>query len=383
MQAELSQTREGTKETIVKSNLSRRRFLQYALAIPTGASILSILDACGGLAPSIPEVPAFALPPHQKDLVVFIKQHGQKDPVFIADYQESFSAAQQFLKRETYGKIGVDFNIHPDWIISSAAFNDNTSNERMLAIGTATLQQRSIATEGYTTVIFITDTGGTTFGATLPSTPNQIHLRLAAFEQVGRESLTLEHELIHSLGLSHHDGFIHPKKLDDYSNTLLPAYGASLMGGPGGMQLPGFLSGVDRVALGCITPDRIQTVTQTGKNIFTISELQDLNVPGYKILRIPIYNPQTGYSNFYYVEYRADRVQQGDGGVEIRRWDERLSDNDYQATIDHTNAQGGIDIQVVMNEGNRFHDKSTGISIKQVKQTTTDVTLEVTVPAHS
>lgn len=393
----------------VTDPMDRRAFLKFALSAAVLSTALT-LESCGETiptapeAPKIPSLPAFTLPKPQHDLVVFVKNPAAADPVPTDVLLPIFAQTKQLMHALTYGKVPFDFTFLPNWVTASEAYNDQTTNDKLLnTIENNTLKSLGINLAHYTEVVFVS-TGGQSFGVTgydAPTQTSRTNISLNGIYNVSQPSnngypAVLIHELIHSISPAArrqkmvHDGEVHPAKLYDYSNgaVILPAFGASVMGGPGeGSNVLPIVSSVDLVALGCITREQVKTIDTSGKTLVELSELQGTRTPGIKVVRIPLYDQASrSFPEFLYLEYRSDRASSNDGGLEIRRWNERLDSPGLQETLEKrvSNDTGPAGLQQVftINDGDVFRDDPHGVRIKQVRHTDTKAWLEITTPTY-
>jgi hypothetical protein len=305
----------------------------------------------------LPPLPKFKSPdPDQRVLVVPIHAKGEKEPISLADIEHGLELVKYQLEWDSYKKMSnFSYKVLPWQEIYIPEERD--AFRAVAAVGDVAVDRLKIDDlNQYNTRLYVIppDThasrGGVAFSSNMLGLGRYNKAIVHAFPGSTFNSLgaIAKHEIGHILGMPHANS-VRLKGIEGYAGkTTFTEYAGSfdpMMGG--GVGITGVeLSAPQRVALGWIEREQVQSVTEDG--IFTINNIKEGN--GIMVLRLQ--KPDT--DERYYISYK-DNGTTARPTINIHTWKERKGRASAEVVTDLT-----------WSDGATLRDNINGITIKQV-----------------
>lgn len=308
---------------------------------------------------SIPEYPR--LPQDQKVLAVLARDSNARESIDIDKENLILERVSIFFKKSSYGKLNYEFQT-VNWQLFEEDLDFKDPNRTWEVIDKRLdllneKQELPSDLSTYQTRLYVLDQSDTIAisGHGRAKEPyNQAMIYLD--DNKDGEGGTI-HELGHTLGLGHVDGYgcKHP---NDYTNdcNVISAGGNSVMGS----DYKNDIAGPQKLALGWIEPDQVKTVTEDTPEV-KLNLLQHED-EGTKLLRIK----KTDTGEYYYIEYANSNKSLT---LNYYIWDQEKGSNLKRFAP----AIGSY----YSKDGSEFYDKINGIRVTQLAHDDGEVVVSV------
>jgi len=311
----------------------------------------------------------------KKIAVIFLNfDNDQREPVDINEVRQSIFGSNQsvlnFYRENSYNQL--NFTSADFFGYYTVPYNNNSGcNYYDWATAADALvynQGVDLNSYDFRMYFFPTDTTCTSGAwATVSSTPAR------TWYNTGVSPFVVAHELGHNLGIHHAKFYFCPFKIFDiYENCQVMEYGDStdVMGGGPGMF---HFNAPHKYMAGWLSPDQMQTISQSGTYTIDLIETQTAEV---KLLQIPL----STFPGSYFIGYRQpvgfDTVLSAGstGGAHVHR---AYAFTTATELLDMTPGTESPATDPAMQDGQIFTDVENGVTITQLNHNTQSVTVDI------
>ncbi len=338
-----------------------------ALAVG-GLSLMTFSESCGSTNQELPSFPELALANHQQALVVAMKQPTEPDPFEISRALDAFNGTiSNYLKRAL--QIDTKFAILGDRWQTVPDDLRTKSNSEIQAIGNRLIPNfsriRSTDNLPVQTLLYIATHGKEIKDYYFGGTSKPYNIIFAEGTSITiRNDDTLEHELVHSFGISGHDqqlSLTDPHNFEDLTSFILYG-GDSLMG-----NKKGFPCAFVRYALDKLPRSQIKSIAKNNnRQTISLEHMQSEDHKGStKVVRIPLPNGRA-----YWIELVNMISFYDSSGLQMRVTDENPQHDTFQIVNQKKDSKTGKLVpQMQFSENTEIYDNVNGVHVKLLHYT--------------
>lgn len=304
----------------------------------------------------LPPLPEFQPPERDQRVVVIpMYERGEHPPLTIDRMEEALEFVKSDFEGFSFGKLNYSFKVLPWQEVDLP--KDRDRYEKIERIGDKTLRKADVNDpEQYQTRLYVLrpDSKAKWAGVAFPSgwpgkwgKYNRAITQIFDGDEVFSFTGTTIHELGHTLGIPHANSINDLGKSVEYGGSDDPM-------GSIGRTLGHDLNAPQRVSMGWVPRDQVQSITQDGDYTIYPLDMRYEGVEGItKVLRFQ--KPDT--SERYYLSSRAQGF--GNFCLELHRWDEKKKSPSREVVVPVKDRDVGW-----IDKDEEFYDPKNGIRIK-------------------